>query len=404
MERILQFQSVGGASGDMILAALASLGVDLREVQDTVAGLAPEGVVLRVEEVSSHGLHGIRVTVEADDPPAPGHHHSPHRHLADIRELIEGASLSASVRATSLRVFERIAEAEAEVHATTVESIHFHEVGALDSIADIIGGCLALETLGVDRVVVNPLPLGCGTVDCAHGTYPTPAPATSLLLRGFPVTPTDEPFELVTPTGAALLTTWASDTPAPAGSRILAMGHGFGHRTLNQRPNLLRATLYEADAEVGGESGESEDCLVLECQVDDTQPELLGALMDQLLGAGVLDAYYTPVQMKKQRPGTLVTVLAAPAQRAPLVDLLFRETTTFGVREYTTRRTVLDRRIQTVETVFGPVRIKIGSRQDEDITLAPELEDCRTLAAERGVPVRAVYEAAVAAAHQLGAG
>jgi len=348
--------------------------------------------------VRSHGLHGVRVIVEAPDPAEPGHGHPPHRNLQDIREILAQADLPERVLATSLRVFERIAEAEAAVHNTTVDQIHFHEVGALDSIADIVGGCLALDMLQVDHVVVAPLPLGCGTVECAHGTYPTPAPATTLLLRGFPVSPTNEPFELVTPTGAALLTTWASLSQVPAASRITAVGHGFGHRTLQSRPNLLRATVYETeDAQPG-----TEVCLVLECQVDDTQPELVGALMDRLLAAGALDAFTTPVQMKKQRPGTLITVLSTDAGRDAMLDLLFRESTTFGVREYHTRRTTLDRRSMTVNTVFGPVRVKVGAWHGEDVTLSPELEDCRTLAAERGVAVRAVYEAASAAALQSG--
>ena len=398
--RVLQFQSVGGASGDMILAAFASLGVDLSVVEAALRSLTPEGVRLRVEEAGSHGLHGVRVVVEAPDPDASDCGHLPHRHLSDIAEIIGRAALSERVRAMSLRVFERIAEAEAEVHGTTVERIHFHEVGALDSIADIVGGCLALEILEVDRVVVSPLPLGCGTVECAHGTYPTPAPATTLLLRGFPVSPTDEPFELVTPTGAALLTTWASGEAVPAGSRITAVGHGFGHRTLQSRPNLLRATLYETAAGVSA----GEDCLVLECQVDDTQPELVGNLMDRLLEAGALDVFTTPVQMKKQRPGVLITVLCEDGVREAMLDLLFRESTTFGVREYHTRRTMLERRSLTVETVFGPVRVKVGAWRGEDLTLSPELEDCRKLAAERGAAVRAVYEAAAASAQGLWGG
>lgn len=389
--KTLFIQGIGGASGDMILGAMASLGVDATALEQAVGTLTPEAIRLRAEPCESHGLNGIRVTVEADDVG------SPHRHLADVRSLIEGADLPDSVKAQSIQVFVRLAEAEAEVHGTTPDKIHFHEVGALDSIADIVGACLALELLGVDEVVVAPLPIGCGTVECAHGLYPSPAPATTLLLKGFPVVPTDEPYELVTPTGAALLTTWQSGTKVPAGSRIAETGYGFGHRALDGRPNVLRTLIYET-----GESEDGAECLVMECQVDDTTPELLGALTTKLLRAGALDVFTSSVQMKKQRPGTLLTVLCTPVQREGLLDLLFRESTTFGVREYLTQRTMLARRTEVVQTPFGDVRIKVGTWRGEDVTRAPEMDDCIALAEQRGVAVRRVYEAALNAARGAG--
>jgi hypothetical protein len=319
-----------------------------------------------------------------------GHTHAPHRGLREIRALIEGSQLPASVKATSLRVFQRLAEAEAHVHGTTPDQVHFHEVGAMDAIIDIVGACLGLEMLGVTGVSVGPLPLGHGAVECAHGILPIPAPATVELLKGFPVAPGDEPFELVTPTGAALLTTWQTLETFPSGSRILKVGQGFGHRALKGRPNLLRAMLME----IGADSAQ-DACLVLECNLDDLTPELTGALLHRLLGVGALDVFLTPVQMKKQRPGILLTVLCRPDQRPAMLDLIFRESTTFGIREHAVQRTVLERRHEYVETPFGRVRVKIGRWQGADITVSPEYEDCLRAAESAGVSVRAVYEAAL---------
>ena len=383
---MLYFQGLGGASGDMILAALASLGVDLDSVEQAVSRLAGTPIRLRVEPASSHALHGVRVHVEApEDSPS-----TRHRSLADILTLIGNGDLPPGVQAQSERVFMRLAEAEADVHNTTPDAIHFHEVGALDSIADIVGCCLGLDRLAVDDVAVAPLPIGCGTVECAHGIYPTPAPATAWLLRDSAVVQTDEPFELVTPTGAALLTTWRSLALVPPGSRLVQIGYGFGHRTLNGRPNVLRAMLFEPPVESEGDS-----CLVLECHVDDTTPELIGQFTEKALAAGALDVYTTGVQMKKQRPGTLVTILCRLDDREAVLDLLFRETTTFGVRESVSQRTTLKRRMETVETPFGPVRVKVGTWRGDDVTVAPEMDDCIRLASEAGVSTRSVYEAAL---------
>ena len=407
--KILQLESVGGASGDMILGALADLGVDLSQVEATIQSLAPESIHFHIDSAESHGLHGTRVTVHAHEHEGshdhePHHHddevhshshghshgHGPHRGLQEITTMIEAAGLPDNVRQQSLAVFRRIAEAEARVHRVDIQEIHFHEVGALDSIADIVGGCLALSLLDVDQVVVGPLPVGRGTVVCAHGEYPAPAPATLLLLHDYPLVQTDEPFELVTPTGAALLSEWKTDHRPPAGSRVVRVGYGFGHRALNQRPNVLRAMLLDSD-----EDAESDVCMVMECNVDDGNPELLGVLTESLLAAGALDVFTTAVQMKKQRPGTLVTVLCRPSDRDAMLDLLFRESTTFGVRHYDVDRTTLPRRIETVSTPFGDVRVKVGTWKGHQVTRSPEMEDCRVRARDHGVSVRAVYDAAV---------
>ena len=302
--------------------------------------------------------------------------------------MILSSGLPERVKNASRAVFQRLAEAEAKIHGTTPEKVHFHEVGAVDSIVDIVGSCLALHFLGAEGVAVGPLPMGHGTITCAHGTYPSPAPATAELLKGQRVLDVDEPFELVTPTGAALLAAWPR--AAASEGRLLATANSFGHRRLQSRPNLLRAMLIDVDAE----PARSDECLVLECNLDDTNPELVGALTERLLAAGAWDVFTSAVQMKKQRPGILLTVLCDPSKRERALDLIFRESTTLGVREHLTRRAMLERRWETVQTLWGDVRVKIGCWKGEDVTRAPEMDDCVRLAREKQVAARAVYESA----------
>ena len=396
MKRVLWFDSVGGASGDMILAALIDLGVRPADLNQELSTLGVH-VALEAHQHASHGLHGTRLTVHAEEHAAHhGHHHghSPHRHLADVRQIIEATTLPDRVKRHSLTVFQRLAEAEARIHGTTPESIHFHEVGALDAIADIVGSCLALQLLHIDKVGCSPLPQGHGVIECAHGTFPNPAPGTVDLLKGIPVTHVDEPFELVTPTGAALLSTWRAIDRWPDGWIIKGVGHGFGQRTLQSRPNLLRVTLLEAPSE---HVRDADACLVLETNIDDTTPELVGALVQRLLAAGAYDAFTTAIQMKKQRPGTLLTVLCDPARKPAMLDLIFTESTTFGVREHLTRRTMLEREMTEVETPYGKIRVKIGRWHGTPVTASPEYEDCHTAATAKHVPVRLVYESALSA-------
>jgi len=385
--KTLRFDSVGGASGDMILAALTAAGADLDTVRSRLASLKLEPFKIVKEQVADHGLQGIRIRVAV-----PEHDHAPHRLLKDIRKLIEDGDLSDRVKAQSTAVFERLGEAEARVHNATPETIHFHEVAGTDSIVDIVGACAALESVGVDAVRVGPLPVGCGTTRFSHGVMPVPVPATVELLKGHPIVQTEERGELVTPTGAALLTAWRNMCGGDGREQaaIEASGNGFGHRKLQGRPNLLRATVL--DDAVG--SGTSDRCLVLECNVDDTVPELIGSLCVKLLEAGALDVFTTAVQMKKQRPGTLLTVLARSEDRSRLIDAVFAECTTFGIREYEVSRSTLDRRHEEADTPYGKVRVKVGSWKGRDITRAPEYEDCVRRAEEHKVPVRTVYEAA----------
>jgi uncharacterized protein (TIGR00299 family) protein len=392
MSRTLWFDSVGGASGDMILACLIDLGVKPDALQSALSTLGDFHIRLEVSRMTDHGMSGTRVAVHAHDQHDAHHHtqaHS-HRNLGTITTIINGSLLPDAVKQQAITVFTRLANAEAAIHQTTPDAIHFHEVGALDAIADIVGACLGLSLLGVDRVGFSPLPAGHGTITCAHGTLPNPAPATLALLRGFPIVQVDEPFELVTPTAAALLSSWAGNNTAPSGTLVAATGNGFGHRQLNSRPNLLRATLLE-DTATGNPS---DVCLVLETNIDDTTPELVGALTQKLLAGGAFDVFTTSIQMKKQRPGMLLTVLCAPARRDTLLDLIFTESTTFGVREHLTRRTMLDRQWEPVTTPYGQVRVKLGTWHGKIVTASPEYDDCLALAEKTGIPLRIIYESA----------
>ncbi len=410
--KILHFDGTGGASGDMILGALIALGVDPRNLNMVFESLNVDGVTLSAEPASDKGIHGTRASIHTNekssahhdhghdnDKPHSHNDHGPSRNLEDIRKMINKADIPDAVKRSSLEVFERIGKAEAKIHGTTPDRIHFHEVGALDSIADITGCCMGLHLLNMDGVSTSPLPLGHGIIECAHGTYPNPAPATIELLRGMETVHVDEPYELVTPTGAALLSVWKTHDSPPEGSRVVRAGYSIGKRKLKGRPNVLRATVYETAEKEESSTG---DCRVLECNLDDITPELIGSLAERLLEAGALDVFTTPVHMKKQRPGILLTVLCIETDREKMLDMIFRESTTFGVRETFSRRTVLERRTERVTTPYGKVRMKIGTWKGEDVTAAPEMDDCIALGKKHGAAVRKIYESAFKACNHSG--
>lgn len=398
--KTLHFESIGGASGDMILGALVGLGVSVDELNEELKSLNVDPFDIVVDNVVEQGMSGVRGQVKLHEHhhhhdhdhkhhAGHGHSHDHGRHLSTIQHLITASSLPDAVKGRALDVFQVIGEAEAAIHGVDIEKIHFHEVGAMDSIVDIVGCCLGLHKLGVDGVSIGCLPQGHGTIECAHGTYPNPAPATVRILEGFPVETVDEPFELVTPTGAALLSSWRTADKPGFGAKSVKTAYSFGHRTLNGRPNLLRASLYEVSEDLT-----PDEVLVLECNLDDITPELVGCLFDKLLDAGALDVFTTPVFMKKQRQGILLTVLCKPKERDSMSDLIFRESTTFGIRERLEKRTVLERSFQTIDTAYGAVRVKIGKRAGNVITVSPEIEDCRLLASENHIAVSEVYDAA----------
>ena len=415
MKHYIRFDSVGGASGDMILSALAALGADLPAIEKTINSFFPEHLHFHAEPASGAGLNGLRVTVHAEHhhphheewPDADAHHHHEHGHhhhhgheshhshahrgLKEITALLEGAPLSAATRKLALDVFSALAEAEAKIHGKTPDTVHFHEVGAWDSVADIVGACLALEQLGVCGVSCGPLPSGVGTIHCAHGEMPNPAPATQELLAGMCVVQTDEPSELVTPTGAALLRTWTRTLEqVPPTGTVLKSAFGFGGRELSRRPNVLRATLLAEPSA----AKEADSLLVLEANIDDCNPEWIASLVDALLRRGALDVWQTPVVMKKGRAGIVLSVLAPAAIAPTLRENIFRATTTFGIRFYPVQRETLDRQMKTVQTLYGEVPVKLGFHNGTLITVSPEHDSCAAHAQAHGVAVRQVADAA----------
>jgi pyridinium-3,5-bisthiocarboxylic acid mononucleotide nickel chelatase len=386
------FDCFSGASGDMILGALVDAGVPIERLRARLAGLRVGGYALSAARTTKGGLAATQVRVELEPGPAP------HRHLRHVVEILQSADLPPTVREGAMRVFTRLAEAEARAHGTTVEKVHFHEVGAVDAIVDIVGALLGLDELGVTRVVCSPIPTGSGTVRCAHGVLPVPAPATVALLEGVPLLATDEPGELTTPTGAAILTTVAESYGPLPEMRIASWGYGAGGREGVHRPNLLRVLVGEPAQDSG-----ADEVVILESNLDDVPAETVGFCMGKLLDGGALDVYAVPITMKKSRPGIVLTVLARPADVARLEELLFRETTTFGIRRHRAERQKLERRHETVETGYGPMRIKVGSRGGTIYTAAPEYEDCRQAAEARGVPLKDVLRAAAQAWDARGA-
>jgi uncharacterized protein (TIGR00299 family) protein len=377
----------------MILAAMCDLGADAAALEACVRSLPVERFRILTEEVVEKGFRAKRVRVEVPDK------HHPHRGLSDIVSLLDGAGFSAGLKTLAASVFKRLAAAEAVVHGTTPDRIHFHEVGAMDSIVDIVGCCFCLLDLRIDAVVVSPLPVGSGSTSGSHGVMPLPVPAVAELLRGQSVIQTSEPFEMVTPTGAALLAAWRDSFPPPSpmpAMTISAIGTGAGRRVLNSRPNILRTILLEDS--ITGHAAADDECTLLECNIDDCNPQLIGALAESLIRGPALDVFTVPIQMKKQRPGVLLSVMCPQDRRSECIRLIFEGSTTFGIRETTVRRTTLDRRHEVVETPYGPVRVKVGSVNGHDSVRSPEYEDCRALAEKHGVAVRRVYEAAVRAA------
>lgn len=425
---IAYFDCFAGAAGDMIAAALVDAGASIESLRAEIAKLGLEGVHLSVETVQRGGIAALHFQVhehEADPAHDHGHeahdhghghehnhdhahdhghdagHHGhahahPHRRLSDILEMIQGAGLAERVVERARRIFQRLAEAEAKVHGTGIEEVHFHEVGAVDSIVDVVAGCVGLELLGVDRVVCGAIPLGSGTVTCEHGELPVPAPATAQLIVGVPTRGAEIAGEATTPTGAAVLTTLAESYGPLPPMDVAAIGHGAGTREGRPLPNILRVFVGE---EAG--DGQVDSVVELAANVDDCTGEMIGAAIEKLLAAGCLDAWAAPIVMKKSRPAWQVSVLCSPHDVPEAERILFAETTTFGVRRRTCGRTKLRRAHDTVETPYGPIRVKVGRRGDEDVTAAPEFEDCRLAAEAHHVSVKEVLAAALAIHRQV---
>jgi pyridinium-3,5-bisthiocarboxylic acid mononucleotide nickel chelatase len=385
--RIAYFDCFSGISGDMILGALIHAGVDARKVADAVASLGLPAE-LKVARIRKSGFDATQVTVEAP-------HEHVHRHLHHITRMVDASRLNERQKELAHRIFRRLAEAEAAVHGTTVEKVHFHEVGAVDSIVDIVGAAVAIDLLSVDRIMASPVVTGRGTVRAAHGLMPVPAPGTAELLKGVPLATSTIEAELTTPTGAAILTSIASEFGPLPEMCIESIGLGAGQRDLPDQPNVLRVLVGTAVA--GTSVAQTDHVWVLETNLDDLPGELIGYCTEQLLAAGALDVFTIPIGMKKNRPGVLLSVLCAESSIGQMEDIMFRETSTFGIRRTRATRSKLERRSHEVTTPFGPVRGKLGWRSDRPPLFAPEYEDCRRVATERGVALREVYAAAIRA-------
>lgn len=381
------FDCFSGASGDMLLGALVDAGLPLDTLAADIALLGCPGIHLRAEKVLRAGISATLVHVETHDEQHHGHghtHHHEHRGLPEIRAIITASGLPPSVKEKAIRIFTRLGEAEAAVHNVPIERIHFHEVGALDAIADIVGAVAGLERLGVESLLFSTLRLGGGTVQAGHGTLPVPAPATARLIAGLRSEMGPVEKELLTPTAAAILSTLGRQAPPPAWT-IEKLGYGAGMRDHPGHPNVLRLLLGRAET-----GAESDTVWVLEANLDDTTAEVIGHTIERLLAAGALDAYALPIQMKKSRPGWMLCAIVEEPRRLRAEELFFRETTTFGVRRHLTERQKLTREICTVETPYGPVRVKVGALRGEVVNAAPEYDDCRRIALERDIPLREV--------------
>jgi hypothetical protein len=445
--KTLYLDIFSGISGDMFIGALIDLGVDAHQLERELGKLKLDGYHLHVGRQERQGITGVKFDVHLahghghahehhhSHEPAPAHHHEHHhepghhhdhghahhhehgehdhahddsRNFTDIKRLITKSKLSSWVKQKAIAVFQRIADAEGKIHGKPASEVHFHEVGAVDSIVDIVGACIGLEMLGKPRLLASPVVEGTGWIRCAHGRFPIPAPATLAILgaRRIPVTQCDEPNELITPTGAALLAEFAETFEPMAGMTAERIGFGLGTRENKTRPNVLRAVLgaqakgRKPKAKVSSSvivDWETDQVAVLETNLDDVSSEILGAFVDSALAAGALDVFHTPIQMKKNRPGVLLTVLCEVTDADKFSEMILCETTAFGVRRTIAERRKLKREFTTVKTKFGKVTVKLGTLNGQVVQAAPEFESCKAVATKAKVPVRLVFEAAVRA-------
>jgi uncharacterized protein (TIGR00299 family) protein len=392
MIRTLYLDCISGISGDMTVGALCDLGVGPEKLEAELRKLSLGETRFRFERQTRQGIDGVKFVVHE---PAHEDKHA-HAHYDEIRSQLAESALSDFVRQKALAIFERIAVAEAKIHGVPVAEVAFHEVGAVDSIADIVGTCIALEELNQPRVIVSPLREGRGWIDCAHGRFPLPAPATLEILRGVELEQVDESWESITPTGAAIAREFAESFGAMPRMEIERVGYGIGSRDLKERPNVLRAVLGRAEVSLPNDF-ETDTVVEIETNLDDLSPELAGAALDRLLALGALDVTLCPVQMKKNRPGVQLSVLCEPALESKIVHALLTETSAFGLRRSEKRRYKLERRFKKVETAFGEISLKLGLLKGEVVQVAPEFESCRAASEQTQQPLRLIYQAALAA-------
>ena len=379
--RTLYFDCFAGASGDMILGAMVDAGVDPEVLSEQLSRLNVAGFRLEINKVDRSGITSTHVVVHTEKE-------HKHRHLSDIRKIIDGSTLSTAVKERALAIFGRLAEAEARVHNEPIDHVHFHEVGALDAIVDVVGAAICFELLGIERFISSTINVGSGFVEMAHGRFPVPPPAVTELLLRVPFYSTDIKGELLTPTGAAIITTVCEAYGALPEMFVESTGYGAGTRQYEKFPNVLRVML----GETAGKSDAQESLLMLETNLDDVSPQILGHLMERAFELNALDCFFTSVQMKKNRPGVLLSILCHPADGKTLTELLFRETTTLGVRSHAVNRLALERESVRVETSYGPIDVKVAYFGGNIVNEMPEFEQCRKAALESGVPLKVVEE------------
>jgi pyridinium-3,5-bisthiocarboxylic acid mononucleotide nickel chelatase len=390
--RIAYFDCASGIAGDMVLGALVDAGADLAAIQAGVASLGLPEVKISTAEVRRKGFRGVKIEIE--HPPE-----QKHRHLHHIVEMIEAGKLTARSKDLAKRIFTRLGEAEAKVHGVEIRKVHFHEVGAIDSIADIVGSAIGLDLLGIERVEASAVPTGHGFITIAHGRCSVPAPATAELLKGVPLAPCDVEAELTTPTGAAILAALAERFGPPPAMTVQKIGYGAGTKEFEEQANLLRVLIGDAN-EVADETAgavQTETLCLLETNLDDMSGELIGHCTSVLLEAGALDVFTTAIQMKKNRPGVLLSALCETDKAAQMESIIFRETTTLGVRRMMVSRRKLSRQAHQVSTPWGPIDGVLATLPDGQVRFSPEYESCRAAAAKNNVALREVYEAAVRA-------
>ena len=392
-KRVIYFDCFSGISGDMILGALVNLGIDIKKIQNHLKSLNLKGFKLNTRQVKRNGLIGTKINVVLNNTSQKSHHA---RSFNDIKSLIEKSDLPKTVQFNSIAIFRRIGKVEAKVHGTTINKIHFHEVGAIDSIVDIVGGSLAMDLLDADLVVSSPINTGEGIVKCDHGILPVPAPATLELLKGIPCYSSGVEKELTTPTGAAFIGHFAEKYGSLPNMEVLNTGYGAGTHEIKKIPNLLRVVLG-----VSKKSGHQGSMKVIETNIDDMNPEFYDYVIDQLFKVGAVDVFFTPINMKKNRPGILLSVITSKEDFDSVVQVLLEKTSTLGVRHYDVDRVVLPRKHKMIMTVFGKVRVKIGGLDEKTRTISPEYEDCRKIALKKEIPIKKVYDEALKAAWTL---
>ena len=389
--RAAYFDCYSGISGDMILGAMVDLGVDIKEIRKALKNLDLQGYNLHSKKIQRNGLASTQITVETKK--FKKQHSHPHRRYSDIRKLISQSKLTSTVKKNSIEIFKRIAIVEAQIHNTTIQKIHFHEIGGIDSIVDIVGGVWAIESLNLDTIKSSPLNVGEGFVDCAHGRLPVPAPATLKLLKGIPIFSNGVKAELTTPTGAAMIGFYAEKFESIPTMTITSEGYGAGSRVIPKLPNLLRVLIGSIAV------GEINNLVMIETNIDDMNPEIFETVMESLFRAGALDVYFSAIIMKKNRPATKISVLAECGSREKLSKILLTETSSFGVRFYSVDRLVLDREIKKLKTPYGLIKIKLGKLDGKIVQASPEFEDCKKISLAKKLPAKKIYDEVQALIH-----